>query len=914
MLETISAKIAHFFSTRPIRKMKPLVQKINLLADSYSQLSDEALKAKTEAFKERIRQGESTSQLLPEAYAVVKEACRRLCGTTISIRGHEMTWDMVPFDVQILGAIALHYRYIAEMATGEGKTLVAIMPLYLNALTGRNVHLVTANDYLAQRDSEWLGHVLRWLGLSVGCIREDMSRADRRVQYACDVTYGTNSEFGFDYLRDMGTSMDKDELVQRGHYFAIIDEIDSILIDEARTPLIISGAARNADDDHGSDCLIISRLYERQKGLVDGIIAKARKMLPLDTKPPRMKDGFARLLFQAQLGMPRHRGLLKLLESPENRKILEEKSDELLSKDRWNSLHEITEELYFAVDERHHEVSLSDKGRAFISPGQPDSFVIPDIEEQIVSIDRDGSLPEDEKMARKREAYTAYSEQSARLHRISQLLKAYCLFERDVDYVVQDGRIVIVDEYTGRPQPDRRFSDGLHQALEAKENVKMKKETRTLATITVQNYFRMYEKLSGMTGTAYTEAQEFKALYNLDVLPIPTYRPCIRTDDKDLYFMTREQKFDAVAEEIAACHRRGRPVLAGTVSVEASEALSRCLQRKHIPHQVLNAKEHEREAEIVAHGGELGAVTIATNMAGRGTDIRLGPGVKELGGLRVIGTEHHDARRIDRQLRGRCARQGDPGSTVFYVSLEDELLRLYARTHLAGILPGLHASPDGEIVHPGLSRIVELSQENIERNHFSARKHTLEYDDVMNMQRNVVYDFRKGILINDDPQVPLFKILEDNLERHMNLLYDRENTAGASGDEALQHWLQQTFPLDFSPFFTVDEKTRRGRQGFRRQLMAFVQQEYLNRMSLLPQEIVPVIERRMMLHAIDLQFQSHLQDMEQLRDGSYLLTYGQKDPLVEYRTRAYELFQAFLARVQEMITAMSFQFQVEVQN
>ena len=889
--------------------MFPLVQKINLLADGYSKLSDEELKAKTEQFKERIKQGENTDQLLPEAYAVVKEACRRLCGTTIIIRGHEMIWNMIPFDVQILGAIALHYRYIAEMATGEGKTLVAIMPLYLNALTGHNVHLVTANDYLAQRDSEWLGHVLRWLGLSVGCILEDMSHAERQAQYACDVTYGTDSEFGFDYLRDMGMSTDKDMLVQRGHYFAIIDEIDSILIDEARTPLIISGAAQNVDNALANDCPVISRLYARQKELVDSIIDRAQDLLSVYSQSIQMKDRLAQFLFQAQLGMPRHRRLLKLLENPNIRKLLEDKSDELLSKDKWSSLHKITEELYFAVDERHHEVRLSDKGRAFISSGKSDFFIIPDIESQMASIDMDDSLLEHEKAARKQETFTAISEQSTRLHHLSQLLKAYCLFERDVDYVVQDGKIVIVDEYTGRPQPDRRFSDGLHQALEAKENVILGNENQTLATITIQNYFRMYEKMSGMTGTAYTEAQEFKTLYNLDVLPVPTNRPCIRKDDEDRYFMTEGQKFMAVAEEIALCHRRGQPVLAGTVSVEASEVLSLCLQRKHIPHNVLNAKEHEREAEIVAHGGELGAVTIATNMAGRGTDIRLGPGVRELGGLRVIGTEHHDSRRIDRQLRGRCARQGDPGSTIFYVSMEDKLLRLHAQAQLAGILPSLHATPDGEIIHRRLSSILKLSQENIERNHFSVRKHTLDYDDVMNMQRNVVYEFRKSILFSESPQAILFKIIEDNMRKNMEVQYAPDTDEGVFMEKSFQCWLQQVFPLDFSCFFNVSRHSCWERHELLKELMSFIQREYQKRMSLLPPEIISSIERQMMLSIIDWEFREHLQDMDQLRNGSQLNAYAQKDPLVEYRNSAYKVFQEFMGRVQDMITIMSLKLQ-----
>ncbi|MBR4417076.1 MAG: hypothetical protein IKS67_09910, partial [Victivallales bacterium] len=547
--------------------------------------------------------------------------------------------------------------------TGEGKTLVAVMPLYLNALTGRNVQLVTVNDYLARRDSEWMGHVLKWLGITVGCIQNSMNSDQRREQYNCDVTYGTNSEFGFDYLRDMGMATRKEELVQRDYYYAIVDEIDSILIDEARTPLIIAGPAKESTHMYDKLKPSVAELYRRQMKLMSDWVQQAKNILDKPDHTDEEADEAYTLLAKVQLGMPKHKQLMRLMEDASIRKALDKKDLEFHSDNNKGLLQRVKDTMYFAIDEKNHEADLSAMGREFLRPGEKDAFVIPDLPAIFSDIDADDTLDDNQKIEKRRKAQDDFDEKSEVIQNISQLLRAYCLFEIDVHYVVQDNKVIIVDEFTGRPQPGRRFSEGLHQALEAKEDVQIERETQTLASITIQNYFRMYEKLAGMTGTAETEANEFKSIYNLDVVVVPTNRPCLRKDFNDRVYKTQREKYKAIVEEITECNQKGQPVLVGTISVEVSELLSRMLQRQRIAHNVLNAKHHESEAEIVARAGQLGAVTIATNMAGRGTDIKLGPGVKEVGGLHVIGSERHDSRRIDRQLRGRCARQGDPGSS-----------------------------------------------------------------------------------------------------------------------------------------------------------------------------------------------------------------------------------------------------------
>ncbi|MBP5638624.1 MAG: hypothetical protein J6X55_04045, partial [Victivallales bacterium] len=627
MIQWIIKKIFGSHNERALKKIMPLVERINELYADYQKLTDDQLKAKTQEFKDRLKNGETTDDILCEAYAVVKDACRRLCGTTLEVTGHIITWDMIPFDVQLIGGIALHQRNIAEMATGEGKTLVAVMPLYLNALTGRNVQLVTVNDYLARRDSEWMGHVLRWLGLTVGCIQNEQSPAERREMYNCDITYGTNSEFGFDYLRDMGMATSKEELVQRDYFYAIIDEIDSILIDEARTPLIIAGPAPQSTHQFDKLKPAVEELYRKQMKLMADFAQEAKNLLAKEDRTIDEEDAAYTKLALIQMGMPKHKQLMKFMEDPTIRRALERKDAEFHSQNNRGLLQEMQGLMYFSIDEKYNEADLSEKGRQFLRPNDPDAFVIPSLPDIFSQIDSDSSLTEEQKIEKRREAQADFDMKSEIIHNITQLLRAYCLFEKDVHYVVSDNKVIIVDEFTGRPQPGRRFSEGLHQALEAKENVTIERETQTLASITIQNYFRMYEKLAGMTGTAETEANEFKSIYNLDVLVIPTNRPCQRKDYNDRIYKTQREKYKAIIDEIVDCNKRGQPVLVGTVSVEVSELLSRMLQRTHIIHNVLNAKHHEQEAEIVARAGQFGAVTIATNMAGRGTDIKLGPGV-----------------------------------------------------------------------------------------------------------------------------------------------------------------------------------------------------------------------------------------------------------------------------------------------
>ena len=622
------------------------------------------------------------NQILPEAFAAVKHGARLLCGEERDICGQKQVWDMVHFDVQLLGGIALHRGYIAEMATGEGKTLVATLPVYLNALTGMGVHVVTVNDYLARRDSEWMGMLFQFLGLTVGCIQSMMPSQLRREQYACDITYGTNAEFGFDYLRDNGMATSKSEQVQRGHYFSIVDEVDSILIDEARTPLIISGpAVVTREQQYDTLRPAIERVVKAQTDLCNELMAQALK-----AQEEGRTEEVGRCLFKVKMGQPRHRAFLRAMQDPELRRIVEKYELTLYQDTRKKELYKLKEEMFFTVDEKTHDADLMEKGREVISPGHPEDFVLPDLGTAFAEMDEDPRLTEKDKLRRKNELTKQLDETGARLHTTSQLLKAYCIYEKDVEYVVKEGKVIIIDQNTGREMPGRRWSDGLHQAVEAKEGVEVERENQTYATITIQNYFRLYKKLAGMTGTAETEAAEFHDIYKLDVLPIPTNRPCIRKDQNDLIFKSRREKFNAVVNKIQELHDKGQPILIGTASVDASETLSRMLKRAKIPHEVLNAKNHQREAEIVAQAGKRGAVTVSTNMAGRGTDIKLGEGVADLGGLFVLGTERHESRRIDRQLRGRCSRQGDPGASQFFISFEDDLMRNFGAAGQAPFL------------------------------------------------------------------------------------------------------------------------------------------------------------------------------------------------------------------------------------
>jgi preprotein translocase subunit SecA len=830
-------------------------------------------------------------RILPEAYAVVKNGARRMCGGTITVTDQPVAWEMVHFDVQLIGGIALHRGMIAEMQTGEGKTLVATLPVYLNALTGLGVHIVTVNDYLARRDSEWMGALYRFLGLTVGCIQNQMPPWERRSEYACDITYGTNAEFGFDYLRDNGMASTKDEQVQRGHYFAVIDEVDSILIDEARTPLIISGPSSHSTHQYDLFKPLVDQLVKRQTQLCNEVAAEVKGHMDAGNK-----EAAGRALYKLKLGQPRNRQLMRYMEEPEMRRLLEKAELSFHQDAQKKDLFALKEELYFVIDEKGHDADLMEMGRQYLAPNDPEAFTLPDIGTLFADIDNDRSLDAAQKIAAKEQCQVRMDSQAQKIHNISQLLKAYCVFEKDVQYVVKEDKVVIVDENTGREMPGRRWSDGLHQAVEAKEGVAIEKETQTFATITIQNYFRLYQKLAGMTGTAETEAAEFHDIYRLDVLPIPTNRPNRRVDENDQVFKTRREKFNAVIECIEASHAKGQPCLVGTASVEASETLARMLKRAKIPHSVLNAKFHQQEAEIVARAGQRGAVTVSTNMAGRGTDIKLGEGVSDLGGLFVIGTERHESRRIDRQLRGRCARQGDPGRSQFFISFEDDLMRNFAAADRMTSMMERFGMKEGEALeHSWLNRSVETAQKRVEQRNYTWRKRVLDFDDVMNMQREVVYGYRNEALTTEVPRDLVNEIIEETLNAKVESFLGEQSEGSFDYDELLQ-WLHTTLPIRFAD----DEWSGcRTAAEVASRLIERVREAYSDRTGGLPAEVLDMEERRMVLVAIDKQWQEHLYAMDALREGVSLRAQGQKDPLVEYKNEAYSLFVRLMDSIKQ---------------
>ena len=891
---------------RELKRLWPIVREINRIEQEYEAkgFKDDDYPRMTAEFKARVAKGESLDALLPEAFALVKNACRRLVGTTEEVCGHVLEWNMVPFDVQLLGGIVLHEGKISEMQTGEGKTLVATLPLYLNALAGKNVHLVTVNDYLAKRDAAWMGHLYKYLGLTVGCIQNSMDSAERREQYACDITYGTNSEFGFDYLRDNGMAQSPEQIVQNGHNFAIVDEVDSILIDEARTPLIISGPAT----------MSTSHVYMELKPLVDSIVrvqtAQCNSFIQEAKKAFESgnTDKVRDRMYQVYHSMPKHKQLMHLLENVEIRKIHEETELRMLSEMYKEHARELKEELYFTIDERTREVSLTDKGCEKISPEDHAMFVLPDIAAEMSAIDGDKNLSDQEKIVKRRDAQTSFAEKSDRVHVVDQLLRAYCLYEKDVDYVVQQdnagvNHVYIVDEFTGRVLPGRRWSDGLHQAVEAKEGVEVEKESQTFATITIQNYFRLYSKLAGMTGTAETEAREFKDIYKLGVVSIPTNKPVNRIDGNDQIYRTQREKYKAIIADVAQRHEKGQPILLGTVTVDTSEVLSRMLTIARIPHEVLNAKNHAREAEIVALAGMKGAVTIATNMAGRGTDIKLGEGVTELGGLHVIGSERHESRRIDRQLRGRCSRQGDPGSSQFFISLEDQLMRLFGSQKLSGLMQRLGLE-EGEVMeHKWLNRSVETAQRRVEQQHYAVRKRTLEYDDVMNKQRSIVYELRSRIL-NGDQQTVHDTILDvmNDLVRIQCERYLFDPKDGSLID--FMNWLGVTFPItvtedELKPL--MGDVVAAGDLVFGR-----VEAAYNSKCESEDQETLPYMEKRVFLSVIDREWQEYLRAMDDLRHGVSLRAYGQRDPLIEYKKEAFDMFETLMTSIKTKVVNSEF--------
>jgi len=921
-------------NAREVKKLRPVVARINEIEAGLQSLSDDALRQKTADWKARFAEikdyaevQQALDEILPEAFAVVKNACRRMTDRKhpVMVRGHEMTWAMIPFDVQLIGGYALHSGRIAEMATGEGKTLVATLPVYLNALSGRGVHVVTVNDYLAARDSEWMGAVYKFLGLTVGCILHDQSPQERRQQYACDITYGTNAEFGFDYLRDNGMAARAEEQVQRGHNFAIVDEVDSILVDEARTPLIISGpAVHSYDESYTQWRPAVEGLVRTQERLCARYLKEAeeliKKLRPADgskpADPTALETEIGLLLFRVKSGQPRSEGLMKLLEEPENLRLMNTAELRLHADQKKTQLYQEKEELFFAIDEKSHEADLTEKGRNTISPGDPDAFVMPDIATAIHNIDSGPEQDVRKRLELKQKMQADYEVKAQKIHAISQLLKAYCLYLKDVQYVVQENKVIIVDENTGRLMTGRRWSDGLHQAVEAKEGVEIERETQTLATVTIQNYFRLYAKLAGMTGTAETEAQEFYDIYKLGVLVIPTNQPCIRKDRNDSVYKTRREKFSAVVKEISEVHAAGRPILVGTISVEISEQLSKMLQRAGIVHSVLNAKFHQQEAEIVARAGQRGAVTIATNMAGRGTDIKLGPGIADLGGLHVLATERHESRRIDRQLRGRCSRQGDPGSSHFFISLEDDLMRLFGSDKIVKYMERMGLEEGQELEHPLLNRSIEQAQKRVEQHNFQQRKRTLEYDDVMNKQREVIYGFRNEIIHGEDVRDRLMDIMEEVVVQKVADNTTAETDCSNWKIRSLADWVNLNFPLGL-PEEEIKKAAESGTDspvpgslydGLTPQQFAVctfitdaVRKAYDLKVSFEQPEALQAVERYTILSAIDKLWQEHLYEMDSLRYSIGLRAHGQRDPLIEYKAEAFKIFDELMVSVKTEI-------------
>jgi preprotein translocase subunit SecA len=864
---------------------------------------------------------------LPEVYAIVRDTCRRLAeeesdgkkGHLYLVRGTEERWFMVPFEVQIIGGIALHQGKIAEMATGEGKTLVAVFPLFLNSLVGRGVHLVTVNDYLASRDSEWMRPVFDFHGITVGVITTQMDFADRQANYACDITYGMNSEFGFDYLRD-NMATHPSQLVQRELYYAIVDEVDSILIDEARTPLIISGPVAESKDYYKELKPYVARIVQSQTMLCNRLVNEARSII--ESENPDYNE-VGRLLLLVKRGAPKNKQYMKLTKEADNRKLVSDIEGFYL---RDKKMHILDEELYYVIEENSNSAELCDKGRDEFSKLDRNLFIMEQIDDVLKAIDDNEQWDIEEKARRKNKATQDFLDKNEKLHNIKQLVKAYALFEKDNEYVVQDNKVMIVDEFTGRLMPGRRFSDGLHQALEAKEDVTIEGATQTLATITLQNYFRMFDKLAGMTGTAITEDLEFMEIYKLPVMVIPTNEPITRIDHDDVIYLTKLEKYKAIIEEIDYWHKQSKPVLVGTVSVEVSETLSRLLTRRSIKHSVLNAKQHEREAEIIKDAGRPGAVTIATNMAGRGTDIKLGTGVitqtreiyqkMEKGitaenpyglpqdGLHVIGTERHESRRIDRQLRGRAGRQGDPGTSRFYLSLEDDLMRLFGSDRIAPMMRKVGVKEGDAITHPWMTKSVENAQKRVEAHNFDIRKNLIKYDEVMNQQREVIYKFRRNALKGYDLKTQIGEMIRDTVANVVDDTLGDEKFEENWNLPKLLHWFRSNIGVE------TDEETLLSRGKDKESLTELLTDitimAYERKEETVTTEQMREIERRVLLEVVDDQWRDHMHEMDILKDGIGMRAYANKDPLIEFKRESFDLFQSLITRIYEQVTIKVF--------
>lgn len=1009
MLDKVGKLITKVFgskSEKDIKGIQPIVEKIKSYGPQMEKLSDGELKAKTEEFKQKIqdatadvrakidetkkrldniedldagenrRLGEELDKLeqeeldliedvlndiLPEAFAVLKDTCRRFVGKTWKVAGDEVTWNMIPYDVQLVGAIVLHQGKVAEMKTGEGKTLVAIFPAYLNALSGKGVHVITVNDYLAKRDAEWNAPIFAFHGLDVACIDNYQPNSEqRREAYRKDITYGTNNEFGFDYLRD-NMVIGKEQLVQREHNFTIIDEVDSILIDEARTPLIISGPVPN---ENKSDRYVemkprIEALVTAQKKLVAHLVQDAQKYLDAGEED---KAGLA--LFRAQRGFPKNSRFRKMLQEPTIQKLIQ-RTENFYLQDNAKQMPEVDEYLYYAVDQKLNTIEMTEKGREFVTlkNEDPEFFVIPDLGMETAVIEKEIDELEKTKLAelevsgasdkqisetkseirierekRFNDLHRLFAERGDRIHTVNQLLKAYTNFEKEEEYIVQDGKVNIVDEHTGRVLSGRRYSDGLHQAIEAKENVKVEASTQTYATITLQNYFRMYNKLSGMTGTAETEEGEFNEIYELDVVVIPTNRPIQRNDMEDLVFKTKREKFNASIEKIQEYHKKGQPVLVGTTSVDVSETMSRMLKRAGIPHNVLNAKQHASESDIVKQAGQPGAVTVATNMAGRGTDIKLAPGVKENGGLAILGTERHESRRIDLQLRGRAGRQGDPGESQFYVSLEDKLMALFMSDRVAGVMDKLSFDEGEVITHPWITKSLERAQSKVEQNNFSIRKRQLEYDDVLNNQRNVIYARRKHALLGDQLRTDILGMLEELVEGmvadhvaagdyeglHREILrtlavdvpFDAEEWRSKGEADLLEMIIDRALEVYkrkeevmAKPLYQVMKRIAEADPERRPERVQVVFTDGIRRMRVVVdveaalenegREVARAMERAAVLSVIDDKWMQHLRELDSVKEGIGLRSFAQKNPLLEYKKEAFDMFRQLIDMINQ---------------
>ena len=943
-----------------LEKELPLKEKESLATES-----DKLVKKVDETIEKVLE------EILPEAFAIMKSTARRFKENPVvkvkatqfdrdlstykefvSIEGeyalwqnhwmaggNEITWDMVHYDVQLIGGIVLHQGKIAEMATGEGKTLVATLPVFLNALAGKGVHVVTVNDYLSKRDSEWMGPLYMFHGLSVDCIDKHQPNSEaRRKAYACNITFGTNNEFGFDYLRDnMAVAMG--DLVQRKHHFAIVDEVDSVLIDDARTPLIISGPVPKGEDQQFVEFKpLVERLYSTQKTLITSLLNEAKKLIAEGNE----KDGGV-LLFRAYKGYPKYKPLIKFLSEPGMKQLLQ-KVENYYIQDNEREMPFITDELYFVINEKQHSVDMTDKGRDLITANLSDTsfFVLPDVGASVAEVQKDASLSLEEKQIKKDEIYADFAIKSERVHTVNQLLKAYTMFDKEIDYIIQDGKIKIVDEQTGRIMEGRRWSDGLHQAVEAKENVKVEAATQTFATITLQNYFRMYHKLSGMTGTAETEAGEFWSIYKLDVVVIPTNRPIARIDQNDLIYRTKKAKYDAVIAKVVELTKEGRPVLVGTTDVETSELLSRMLRLRGIQHQVLNAKQHAREAEVVKHAGEPSTVTIATNMAGRGTDIKLPEEVKNAGGLAIIGTERHDSRRVDRQLRGRSGRQGDPGSSIFFISLEDKLMRLFGGEKIASVVDKMGMAESDVLEAPMLNNAVERAQKKVEENNFGIRKRLLEYDDVMNSQREVIYTKRRNALSGERVEIDVMNMMQDLAliiaDRAEGMPYE-EFAEYVMSSLSIEPGFDEEFYSKADPKAIADKLhenmivTERRRMDVIAQRTMPILKDIAEKNAAMPEdamiripvsdgrkvypimlnikkavesegrELLRAISKSITLYRIDDCWKEHLRDMDDLKQSVQNATYEQKDPLLIYKFESFNLFSQMLEELNKDVVA-----------